>query len=72
MDGTILNPNYNKQYVVYFNEPGFDETFLETRKTELEKFKTLQEEQNNKSMFSFKDESINDVFLQYMGYFRNK
>lgn len=71
MVGTIINPNYNKQYVVYFNEPEFDKTFLETRKTELEKFKK-QEEQNNKSMFSFKEESINDVFLQYMGYFRNK
>jgi hypothetical protein len=52
---------------VYYKQPKFDNKFLSTRKHELQQQKT-----QDMQKFLPKEETINDVFLQYLGYFRNK
>jgi hypothetical protein len=63
----MSNPNFNKQFFVYYKQPKFDNKFLSTRKHELQQQKT-----QDMQKFLPKEETINDVFLQYLGYFRNK
>jgi hypothetical protein len=63
MIGTISNPNFSEYFYVYWNNPCFKKTFIKQRKMQFEK-------QNVNKLFNLKnDETMNDVFLQYVRVF---
>jgi hypothetical protein len=63
MVGTISNPNFSEYFYVYWNYPCFKKTFVKQRKMQFEK-------QNDNKLFNLtNNETMNDVFLQYVRIF---
>lgn len=69
MVGTILNPIKDDNYFVFLKPFKITKEFKKLRKNNLDELKNIENTQNS---FKPHEETMNDVLLQYMGYFRNK
>ena len=69
MDGTIINPIKDDNYFIFLKPFKVTEQFKQQRENNLNKLKDIEKKQ---TLFQPHEETMNDVLLQYMGYFRTK
>lgn len=68
--GTISNPIKDDNYFIFKSILKPNKEFINIRKQNIKDLEAQEKEKNNQ--FIPREETINDVFYQYMGYFRNK